>query len=92
MYEQSCIVCGVRFSIPDVLDNQLRECHNTFYCPKGHKQFYSGESKTEKLTRERDKYLRWYKEKRDSSDRLKRRISALQGVITRMKNKFQGEN
>lgn len=37
------------------------------------------------LQNERDKYERWYKQERASNERMARRISALQGVITRMK-------
>ncbi len=90
MYEQSCIRCGVRFSMPTELDNQLRNCHNTFYCPNGHKQYYPGKSETEKLEEERDKYKRWYEDQKEYSNRLQRSCSALRGVITRVKNHRKG--
>lgn len=37
------------------------------------------------LQRDLETYKRWYKEQRESNNRMARRISALQGVITRMK-------
>jgi len=39
------------------------------------------------LQNDRDWYKRMYHEKRDEKDKLKRRISALQGVITKMKKR-----
>lgn len=41
----------------------------------------------QQLINERDQYKRYYEEKRESCNRMGRRISALQGVITRMKKK-----
>jgi hypothetical protein len=41
------------------------------------------------LIRERDSYERAYKREADESRRLARRITALQGVITRMRRKAQ---
>lgn len=39
------------------------------------------------LQNERDKYKRWYEEQVRESEHLKKRISSLQGVITKLKNK-----
>jgi len=49
---QTCITCGVKFCIPQELDQKLRQNHNGFYCPNGHVQYYTGESEAEKLRRE----------------------------------------
>jgi predicted nuclease with TOPRIM domain len=43
----------------------------------------------QRLTDERDMYKRWYQEKSAKIDKLNRRISALRGVNTRLKNKFK---
>jgi hypothetical protein len=37
------------------------------------------------LQNEKDKYERWYRRELESSARMAKRVSALQGVITRMK-------
>lgn len=74
----SCYKCAVVFSVPDALYEKLKECHNTFYCPNGHGQQFTGEP-------DKAKYLRWYKDEREQKNQALRRISALQGVITRMK-------
>lgn len=39
------------------------------------------------LQNDRDMYKRWWKEQQEQSAKLSRRIAALQGVITKMKNK-----
>jgi hypothetical protein len=39
------------------------------------------------LQNDRDNYKRWYYDERELSAKLYRRISALQGTITRIKNK-----
>jgi predicted nuclease with TOPRIM domain len=43
----------------------------------------------QRLTDERDMYKRWYQEKSAKIDKLNRRISALRGVNTRLKNKVK---
>lgn len=49
---EECCDCGVAFAIPDTLQAQLLKSHRSFYCPNGHSQSYTGESKEEKLARE----------------------------------------
>lgn len=39
------------------------------------------------LQNDRDLYMRWWKEQKAYSQKLARRISALQGVITKLKKK-----
>lgn len=43
-----CCNCHVPFAVPRELDQALQRCHNTFYCPKGHAQSYTGKSDLEK--------------------------------------------
>jgi hypothetical protein len=44
-----CYVCHIPFSITDDLRNALLKCHNTFYCPNGHGQHFTGKSNEEIL-------------------------------------------
>lgn len=90
MKQEICINCGVRFDIPDTLQRSLKNCKNSFYCPNGHVQHYTGKSEEEKLREERDKYLGWYRNLQERAVVLTRSNSALRGVITRMKNKGSG--
>lgn len=85
--EISCFKCNVSFWITKEHDDTLLKCHNSFYCPNGHRQAYIGQTDAEKATEERDRYKRWYKSEQEKSGRLTRRNSALRGVITRQKNR-----
>ena len=83
--QEICIECGVVFWISDEVYEKLRETHNTFYCPSGHTQCYTIKSSKELLQEAKDRYYRLYQEERTKRQCGERRISALQGVITRMK-------
>ena len=79
--QETCCTCNVIFWITSKHQEQLKSCHNSFYCPNGHRQSYRGETdaqKTENLERD----LRY--EKRSSTS-LTRSNSALRGVITKIK-------
>jgi len=49
MFTIFCANCYMPFAVPDDFDNAMRKCHNTFYCPRGHHNFYPGKSDEEKL-------------------------------------------
>ena len=86
-YEITCYKCHITFWITDAFDDQLRSCHNTFYCPNGHSFSYQGKTKAEKTKEERDMYKRWYEEEKGIKGRLILSNRALRGVITRQKKK-----
>jgi hypothetical protein len=44
-----CADCGIPFAITKDLQDKLLECHNSFYCPKGHGQNYPQKSDKEIL-------------------------------------------
>jgi predicted RNase H-like nuclease (RuvC/YqgF family) len=48
MIDIGCAACGIRFSIPNAVDERRREDHKTFYCPNGHGNYYPGPSAKEK--------------------------------------------
>lgn len=47
-----CCECGTRFAGEAALKRERLRDHKLFYCPNGHPQHYTGESKEERLTRE----------------------------------------
>lgn len=49
---EGCITCGVVFALPCILRKQLLKNHDTFYCPNGHAQVFSGKSREEELGEE----------------------------------------
>jgi hypothetical protein len=48
----SCAECHIVFGIEVAHVAALRESHRTFYCPKGHRLHFGGESESERLERE----------------------------------------
>lgn len=43
-----CCRCRVTFAITADMREQLEECHNTFYCPAGHSQYFPQQTDEEK--------------------------------------------
>lgn len=87
--------CGGQW-LPAAKLQQLRESHETFFCPSGHSQWFVGKTEKEKriealeaqvrnLTRERDYYKRWWEELKAQSRIERRKQYALKGVITKLK-------
>ena len=66
-----CAHCGIPFGMPTEWEEQLRKCHNTFYCPHGHPQSFRGETEEERLRGEVKK-LKAAEQKRQA-DLAKRR-------------------
>ena len=44
-----CAECGMPFAIPKDRQDRFKKCHNNFYCPMGHKNYYSGQTEEERL-------------------------------------------
>ena len=78
-----CCKCGMIFWVADEHLQKLLKCHNTFYCPNGHAQFFAGETDRDKL----EKTKRTLELERKYSNTLVRSNAALRGVITKMKKR-----
>jgi hypothetical protein len=48
MVSISCGECGIAFSMPRERQRQLKESHETFYCPNGHHRWYPGKTEQER--------------------------------------------
>jgi hypothetical protein len=46
-----CCECHVAFAMPSVMNRELLESRETFYCPNGHGQQYAGETSAQKAER-----------------------------------------
>lgn len=46
---EHCCSCGVAFALPARFMLVLRQTHQSFYCPNGHSQSYTGKSEAERL-------------------------------------------
>lgn len=52
-----CATCHVSFAITHDLNNRLRDCHNTFYCPMGHTNFFPAKTEREILQEANEKLV-----------------------------------
>lgn len=88
-----CYKCGVPFGLSLELYNRRCDDGESFWCPNGHSQHFT-ESNVQRLERilksERSSKEYWQREStREAQERIKaeRRLSATQGVVTRIKKR-----
>lgn len=97
MQLEVCVECQTPFLMRrDIYQTAMaRREKFTFYCPHGHAQHYiTGESKEDKLRRERDQLTQrlaeWqdaHREERERAEKAARRAAAAKGQITRLKKR-----
>lgn len=87
--------CLMSFAMPSDFKQARKRDHKMWYCPRGHGQYYTGESDLEraerlrKEAREREDYAWTAAEAaRDQARAAARSNAALRGVITRARNKI----
>lgn len=51
---EHCCNCGTAFAMPSGLQAQRIKDHQEFYCPAGHRQYYTGPTEAQKLKKELD--------------------------------------
>lgn len=51
MYVEECYKCGMLFGITQRFERLRRKDHEEFYCPRGHRQYYSEDNKEEQLSK-----------------------------------------
>lgn len=88
-----CCDCGMTFGMPQEFNRNRLDDGKSFYCPRGHKQFYT-ETTTQKLRKqlESEKQQREWADSRaraarDQADAAERRRRAAKGALTKMKKK-----
>jgi hypothetical protein len=95
----TCAGCGVIFGLEASHESQLRESHETFYCPNGHRQHFPGQTDKERriaeLEREkrnaissRDFWLEQSTAARREVQHKSNQLNGYRGVVTRMKRKL----
>jgi len=86
--EISCCSCKCTFWILKQHNDELIKTKESFYCPSGHKQSYTGKSHKQELGEAREeakKYFKWHEESDEEVDKLRRSIKGYKGVIGRLK-------
>lgn len=51
LFVKECVYegCGISYAVPKEWDKYRREDHKSFYCPNGHRHYYPGKTRVEKL-------------------------------------------
>lgn len=84
---EDCCNCGVVFAMPQKLRDRLIQTHNSFYCPNGHSQSYTGKTK-EQVQRERAERLERDLANKDEDLRAERAShTATKGQLTKAKKR-----
>jgi hypothetical protein len=86
--------CGISFGLEKNHRDQLLEKKNGFFCPNGHRQYYTGQTEAERLKKELEqeqKRRHWIEADRDRAreerDRQERRARAYKAVATKTKKR-----
>jgi hypothetical protein len=83
-----CANCNIDFGIGDDFMTRRRDDHEVFYCPNGHQNFYTGQSRAEKaeaaLKRAEARALSW----RDQAEVAERARRAQKGANTKLKKRI----
>ncbi len=91
---EECCRCHIPFAMTIAFKRKRLKDHEWCYCPAGHKQYYLGKSKEEKLqdelgkTKERlDAEILCCIEANEQANAIDRSRAAYKGVVTKMKQK-----
>ena len=91
---EECCNCYALFAMTVEFKAKRLKDHGWFYCPAGHKQYYTGKSKEEKLqdelgkTKERlDAEILCCIEANEQANAIDRSRAAYKGVVTKMKQR-----
>lgn len=82
-----CSACSLPFQLPDYYIRLRKNDNKAFQCPSGHSQYYS-EDKVKKLQEELAQEKSNNIEHRDVEAWQEKRIRAMKGVITKLRNKL----
>lgn len=96
MAQEECIKCGMVYWVPNGWQEQRKQKHDTFYCPNGHTQFYTGQTEAEKLRAELDREKRCCESKsaalanRDEQmEHMERQIRGYKGALVKARKAAQ---
>ncbi len=86
---RQCPECGIDFSMPAWLYELYRLSGESYHCPQGHKMYTPGA--LEQARANAVKFERWYNGEVIAVNKLSNQISALRGVITKLKKQLDGK-
>ena len=87
LVKEECCSCGLIFGIEQQHRNDLIKSHKEFYCPNGHRQWYTAETREEKLERELQRERAKADQKEAEARELQNSLRTTKGHVTRIKNR-----
>ena len=84
----SCCICGVAFGVPSHMKEKRLNDQQSFFCPNGHKQHFTGLSEVERLRKQletADNSRKFYERRLGEEVRSKRAVRA---SLTKAKKKL----
>lgn len=92
---EECCQCGMVFAVSSSFQRQRQRQHDTFYCPAGHGQAYTGKSDLEQAQADIEKYRRLWKEEANYAasvvserNAAQRSLRATKGQLTKTKKRI----
>lgn len=89
MVEICCAKCGISFAMPSDVKQQYAASQTSFYCPRGHSQYYPGESEKEKYERQLDQVESELNFQKRKATQLAHQVRAQKAAKTKLKNRIK---
>lgn len=96
MKSVECCSCHTTFAMTEELYDQRRSDHKSFWCPQGHKQYFTGMSDEEKLKskltaekRRAEQLQACCSRANQENQHLRRSRAATKAVVTKLKRKYE---
>lgn len=87
LVDEICCACDLTFAVPDYWQAERRRRGDAFYCPAGHRQYYS-EPENARLRRQLKSALAQATHEYDQRQAAERSASAYKGQVTKLRNKI----
>jgi hypothetical protein len=82
-----CANCEIAFAVPVRFEENRREDHQTFYCPRGHYNYYPHKTDKEKLRQQLAAAQGRVVHERDQREAVEKSLRATKGHLTRVKKR-----
>ena len=96
LFVQHCARCQMAFGMPMTFESARRDDHQTWYCPSGHSQSYTGKSDEERAKARVVELERQLASRRDDvrvqrerTEAVTRTLTATKGQLTRAKRRAE---
>lgn len=84
----TCCSCYMHFAMDSAFNKKCLANHQTFYCPAGHGQSYTGESEVQKLKRENQALASRVAWAETEAEEAKRQRKVARAQLTRTRNRI----